>query len=319
MTPLQTAFALGLPLATFGIAGAGLVTAGRRERKLVGERIASVRPGTTAMRARTRRAAAAGHGPFAAPILDPLFGIDRHVASDEAMPLVAPLVALALAAAATLGVLTWLFGLPLPPMLPVGLGAGVIAGRSFVGSRRDGIHRRMEDEFALALGVITRCVRAGLPVTEGMRAVAAEVSAPTGPEFRRCVDQVQLGQAFEDALGGLAARCALPDYRFFAVSVTLQRQTGGNLAETLENLSETIRKRKAVRLKAQALTAETRMTVLVLAVLPIVVSAVMMLINPDYVMQLFSNKSGKALLGAAVVSQYIGLFVIRTVVRKSLA
>ena len=105
MTPLQTAFALGLPLATFGFAGAGVVTAGRRERKLVGERLASVRPGTITLGARTRRAAAAGRRPFAAPMLDPLFGIDRHVASDEAMSLLAPLVAVALAAAATLVVI----------------------------------------------------------------------------------------------------------------------------------------------------------------------------------------------------------------------
>ena len=318
MTSLQMAFALGLPLATLAFAGASTVSAGRRQRKLVAERLTLVRPGTNAARARKPKDKGARR-PLAAPLLDPVFGIDRRIASDEGQTLLLPVLVVALAAASAFGVLTWLFGLPHAPMLPVALGAGLLAGRGFVGGRRDKLKLRMEDEFAHALGVITRCVRAGLPVTEGMRAVAAEVPAPTGPEFRRCVDQVQLGQAFEEALGALADRCALPDYRFFAVSVTLQRQTGGNLSETLENLAETMRKRKAVRLKAQALTAETRMTVLVLAILPVVVAALMMFVNPEYILQLFTTASGKGVLGAAVVSQGFGLFVIRTIVKRSLA
>jgi tight adherence protein B len=188
-----------------------------------------------------------------------------------------------------------------------------------VTGKRDSIREVMEEQFALALGVIIRCVRAGLPVNEGMRAVGAELAQPTGPEFRRAVDQIQLGTSFDMALMGLAQRCSLADYRFFAVAVTLQRQTGGNLAETLDNLAETIRKRRAVKLKARALTSETRATVFVLALLPVVVAAVLMVVNPPYVTQLFTTADGRQLLGIAIIVQMIGLAVIRFISRRSLA
>jgi tight adherence protein B len=255
----------------------------------------------------------------AATLADPLLGINRRVASDETMSPLLPLLAGGGAAAAAALVLTELLGLGTGLALLVAPVAALLVARGMVSGKRDRLRETMEEQFALALGVIIRCVRAGLPVNEGMRAVAAEVPAPTGPEFRRAVDQIQLGEGFDAALQGLAERCALPDYRFFAVSVTLQRQTGGNLAETLDNLAETIRRRRAVRLKARALTSETRATVLVLALLPVVVAAVLMVVNPPYVLQLVATADGRMLLGVALVIQMIGLGVIRIISRRSLS
>lgn len=292
---------------------------GRKDRRRLAERLAHLRPaGFLRQQARKRRL----RSPLLAGIsgwLDPALGINRSIASDEPMTAATPLLAAAAAALATYACLAKLLGLSEILSILAALPAALFAARSMVAARRSAIRETMEDQFALALGIIIRCVRAGLPVNEGMRAAGAELPAPTGPEFRRCVDQIQLGVSFDAALVALAQRCALADYRFFAVAVALQRQTGGNLAETLDNLSETIRKRRAVKLRAKALTSETRATVLVLAVMPVVVGAILMVVSPDYVMQLFNTGSGRRLLGIAILIQAFGLAVIRAISRKSLS
>lgn len=290
-----------------------------RERRRRAERIATVRAATPrrpdARARRLRLPFAGGIGQLA----DPLLGIDRSRASDETLSILTPLAGGAAAACAAHLVLTRLLDLSAGIGIAAAMAALVLVARGVATGKRDSIREVMEEQFALALGVIIRCVRAGLPVNEGMRAVAAELALPTGPEFRRAVDQIQLGTSFDMALLGLAQRCSLADYRFFAVAVTLQRQTGGNLAETLENLAETIRKRRAVKLKARALTSETRATVFVLALLPVVVAAVLMVVNPPYVAQLFTTAEGRQLLGIAIIVQMIGLAVIRFISRQSLS
>lgn len=294
---------------------------GSRKRQRLAQRIAAVAPITpTARRPATRAARPSATNWRAAPrrLLDPLLGIDRRLATDEPMRLLPAVAAGAAAAIAAWAVFSWLLGIPgLFPVL-VGAIAAIMAARAMVNARRDAVRALMEEQFELALGVIIRCVRAGLPVNEGMRAVATEIPAPTGPEFRTAVDQMQLGTGFDSALQALADRCAIADYRFFATAVALQRQTGGNLAETLDNLADTMKKRRAVRLKARALTSETRATVVVLAILPAVVAAVLLLINPGYIMQLVDNPSGRRMLGVAIVIQGIGLAVIRMITRRTL-
>ena len=293
---------------------------GERRRRL--ERLALLRPaaprGSDGRRDAKGPSAAEKLGRRLKGLIDPLLGIDRALATDERLSILRPLVAGAGAAAAAWLCLTFLLEVPGPFAAPLSAVAAIFVSRGQVTGARDSIRELMEEQFALALGVIIRCVRAGLPVTEGMRAVSSELPWPTGPEFRRAVDQIQLGEGFDAALQALADRCALTDYRFFAVSVALQRQTGGNLSETLENLSETIRKRRAVRLKARSLTSETRATVWVLALLPVVVGGILMVVNPPYVMQLFTTPGGRQLLGIAILVQMVGLAIIRALSRRAL-
>jgi len=321
MTLLSIAITLSLPLLLVAWTGASIITADLHQRRLLAERVASVRTGPRM----TATADARGLGlavrlrAVTAPVLDPILGIDRRTASDEPMSLVPGLIVWAIAGTSLWVVVTQLFELPGATAFALGLVFGWKAARMAVGGKRAAIRLGMEDAFSHALSVIVRCVRAGLPVAEGMRAVATEVPAPTGPEFRRCVDQIQLGESFDDALYALADRCALPEYRFFAVSVALQRQTGGNLGETLENLADTLRKRKAIRLKAQALTSEPKATVLVLSILPVAVGMLMMVVNPPYILQLFTTLSGRHLLGAAIVVQAIGLVIIRAIIKTTLS
>jgi len=251
-------------------------------------------------------------------LLDALLGLDRGACVDERIAVLPALLVGSCSAALVMLVLGQLLGLQ---TLLAGLGAATAffgGVRLWVAQRRDAGLAQVEEQFSLALGVIIRCVRAGLPVVEGMRAVGAEVPAPTGPEFGRCVDQIQLGVDFDEALASLATRCRLADYRFFGVTVALQRQTGGNLAETLDNLAETIRRRRAVRLKAQSLTSEIRATVMVLALLPAGVAALMMVVSPSYILQLFTTDSGRMLLGIAMLVQATGLVIIKLITRKAL-
>ncbi|WP_353216711.1 type II secretion system F family protein [Sandarakinorhabdus sp.] len=290
-----------------------------RQRRLAG-RLAQFRPiGADVVPTRRAKRAQLPGLPGLVFVLDRLLGIDRSTAADEGISALPALLAGALAGALVFGCLNKLLGMSGAAAGGIAVAIAGFGGRYWVGARRDAMLARMEEQFALALGVIIRCVRAGLPVVEGMRAVAAEVPAPTGPELRRCVDQVQLGVDFDAALASLADRCPLADYRFFGVTVSLQRQTGGNLAETLDNLAETVRRRRAIRMKAQALTSETRATVAVLALLPVGVAGVMLLVSPEYILQLVNTDGGRRLLGIALVIQAFGLLVIRLISRKMLA
>lgn len=310
-----------LAVAFVGALAVGLTSVAdqRKQRKLLQTRLASVSPAQAPIRQMLQaRARVPILTRLLAPVFDPILKINRRIAADEPAPIIPFLILGGLAGTALFFVLNGLFSLP--ALLAAGAGAiaGIFVGRMAVDSRRDGVLVKMEDEFQQALGVIIRCVRAGLPVTEGMRAVAAEVPAPTGPELRRCVDQIQLGEDFDIALAKLADRCAIADYRFFGTAVSLQRQTGGNLTETLDNLAETVRRRKAIRLRAQALTAETKATVTVLAILPAAVGGLLFFVNRDYIMQLFTTDAGRTVLGAAIGVQSFGLYVIRTIIKRSL-
>lgn len=299
------------------LAGGGIVLAGRAERRQLAGRIELVQPPLPAP-VQLRNIQITVRLPRLV-LLDQLLGLDRNSASDAMVKLLPCLIVGMIGGGALFTVSHLLLTIGQPISLAAAAGAALLGARLAAAKQRTKVLDRMEDELSQALGVIIRCVRVGLPVVEAMRAVSVEIPAPTGPEFRRCVDQIQLGETFDQALVNLARRCVLPAYRFFAVSVSLQRQTGGNLSETLENLADTLRKRKALRLKVQALISEPMATVAVLSVLPFGVGGILMLIRPDYVMTLFTTDSGRMILGIAIVTQCIGLLVIRTMIKKTLS
>src|SRR6516165_8104620 len=142
----------------------------------------------------------------------------------------------------------------------------------------------------------------GLPVPEAMELVTREIRPPVGAEFRRLLDELRIGTAMEEALQRAADRVRVPDFRFFVVSLLLQSQTGGGIAETLSNLSTIIRQRKALRLKARALTAEARASGAVVAALPFVAGGGLFLINHELMSVLFVDPRGRLMLGIACIS-----------------
>ena len=198
-------------------------------------------------------------------------------------------------------------------------GSTVFLSRSFFGWFDGRRREKMLAQFPDALTMIVRSVRVGIPVQEAIRLVAREAPHPTGPEFARLVNQVAVGVTMEDAIGEMAQRAGLPEYRFFATGLSLQNQTGGALSETLENLADVIRKRGMLKAKGRALTSEAKASAAVLTVMPIVTGLALYLLNPAYIGILFTDPTGHELLGSAIVSLCVGLMLIRSIIRRTLA
>jgi tight adherence protein B len=194
----------------------------------------------------------------------------------------------------------------------------VVFSRSFFGFFDRRLREQLLAQFPDALAMIVRSVRVGIPVQEAIRSVAREQPSPTGAEFSRLVDQVSVGVSMEDAMNEMARRAGLPEYRFFATALSLQTQTGGALSETLENLADVIRKRAALKAKGMAMTSEAKATAGILAAMPVLIGLTLWALNPDYIRLLFTDPTGRNMFGMAVVSLCTGLFVIRTIIKRSL-
>ena len=167
-----------------------------------------------------------------------------------------------------------------------------------------------------ALDFIVRGLRAGLPIVNALEAIATEVGEPVGSEFRRVHDGVAIGIDFHEELAHAADRIRLVEFRFFVVALALQRQTGGNLAETVENLSTLIRRRKEMALKARALTSEARASAWLIGCLPFVAGTALYFINPDYMRVLFTDPRGQVLLEVAMGSLATGAFILRVMITR---
>jgi tight adherence protein B len=169
--------------------------------------------------------------------------------------------------------------------------------------------------FPDAIGLIVRGLRAGLPVSETVGVVAREIADPVGEDFRRIADQVRLGASLEDAMWQQARRLELPEFNFLVISLSVQRETGGNLAETLENLEHILRRRKQMRLKIKAMASEATWSALIIGALPFIMAAMMYLVSADYMRGLFTNPLGRMMLGAALASITVGGFIMRKMTR----
>lgn len=178
--------------------------------------------------------------------------------------------------------------------------------------------RQFLDLFPDALDLIVRAVKAGLPVPEAMEIVTRETRPPVGSEFQRLLDELRIGTAMEEALQRAADRVRVPDFRFFVVSLLVQSQSGGGIADTLSNLSAIIRQRKALRLKARALTAEAQASAVVVAATPLVAGVGLFLINRELMRPLITDPRGRFLLGLAVASLVLGIIAMKLLIKKNL-
>ncbi len=177
---------------------------------------------------------------------------------------------------------------------------------------------RLYEQLPDALSMIVRAVRAGLPVTEALRSVGQDAPAPTAGQFARLASDLAIGLTLQDSLLAMAGRTGLQEYRFFAVALALQGQTGGNLTETLENLADVVRKRVALRARGFALAAEARMTANVLIALPFITAGALAFVAPQYLMVLFGAQ-GQVMLFVAVGLLGTGIVTMRTMIRRSLS
>lgn len=164
--------------------------------------------------------------------------------------------------------------------------------------------------FPDALDLMIRAVRAGVPVVQAIINAGRELPHPVGREFKIMGDALRLGMDQQEVMDTASKRIGVPDFRFFVVCLQLQRETGGPLAETLENLSSIIRARREVRLKTRALTAQGRAAAKIIALVPFVVMGALKFIGPDYVDVLFDTESGRNVLYLAVGLVITGLVII---------
>ena len=178
--------------------------------------------------------------------------------------------------------------------------------------------RQFLDSFPDALDLIVRAVRAGLPILEAIEAAASDVRGAVSTEFERMLGEIRIGVELEDALQDAAERIRVPDFRFFVASLLIQRRTGGGIAETLANLSTIIRQRRAVRIKARALTAETTASTGIVATMPFVAALGLFVINPEVMSVLFVDPRGRFMVGIAVVSLLLGIAVMKAMISRSL-
>jgi tight adherence protein B len=174
---------------------------------------------------------------------------------------------------------------------------------------------RFEEHFPEALDLISRAVRAGHAFSAGLKMIGDEVDAPVGTEFRKTFEEQNFGLPLADALYHLAARVPLLDVKFFVTAVLIQHDTGGNLAEILDNLSGVVRERFKIRRQVRVHTAHGRMTGYVLMALPVVLLIALSFINPDHVGLLFNERMGQMMLVGAVVMQAVGYMWIKQVVK----
>lgn len=228
-----------------------------------------------------------------------------------------PLIVIAIASAAGGWTLTRvLFGVPVWLALPAAAGFGYIVPRFLLFRQQRKVVREFSDLFPDAVDAIARMLRAGLPVSSAVRSVGTEAPPPVNAVFSMVADEMGIGTPIEAALDASSRYIAIPDFRFFTVAVVLQHMTGGNLAATLEVLSDIVRKRRAVRLKARATTAEIRVSAYVLGGLPFFILGALLLVQPGYLTPLFVDPRGHIILAIAGGLLLLGGISMRQMMRS---
>jgi tight adherence protein B len=198
-----------------------------------------------------------------------------------------------------------------------GVFAGVIAGILpflIVGSKCAKRQRIIEDQLPEALDFLSRVLRAGHSLATGLQMAAEELPEPLATEFRRCYDQHSLGATLEQSMKEMAQHVGTPDFSFFVTAVLIQRTTGGDLAEVLNNIGNMVRARIRLQQHVKAITAEGRMVGYILLVLPVIFFIILYFINPRYARVLLDEKEGFYVLCTALVLQVLGLISIRSIV-----
>ncbi len=209
-----------------------------------------------------------------------------------------------------------LFGLPVFVSLALAAFAFWLAPHLLARFEQGRTDARFIELFPDAIDMIIRMLRAGLPVSRAIRTVSEEALSPVDAVFAPVADQIDIGIPFEEALSIAGEKVALPDFRFFAAAVTLQHTTGGNLVYTLEILADIIRKRRAVRMKARATTAEVRMSSYVLSALPFLVIVALEITNPNYMRVLISDPRGNIILLIVVLMMLLAFLSMRFLMRR---
>ncbi|GLQ06566.1 type II secretion system F family protein [Sneathiella chinensis] len=209
----------------------------------------------------------------------------------------------------------FVYGFSLFLAIPVALAGGMFIPHfiiGFLGRRR--INKFMK-AFPEAIELLCRGLRAGLPISEAINTVGHDSPEPVGKEFRVVADTVRMGRTVEDGLWDVSRRIDLPDFKFLIIAISIQRETGGNLAETLGGLASTLRKRRQIKLKIKAMSSEARASAWIIGSLPFIMFFLLWLANDSYVMTLIHDPRGIYMIGAGLTMIGFGVMVMAKMVR----
>ncbi|GHF11312.1 pilus assembly protein [Kordiimonas sediminis] len=202
--------------------------------------------------------------------------------------------------------------LQLMPILAIALSiiVGVGLPHMIIGKMVSSRMERFTAQFPEALDLMVRGLKSGLPVNETIISVAEEVEAPTGAEFRKIADAMRFGTPLEQALWEASDRLDTADFKFFVISLVVQRETGGNLGETLGNLSNILRARQAMKLKIAALSSEAKASAWIVGLLPFIMAVVLLMLNYDYAIILYTDPRAQMVGIGALLWMAIGVFIM---------
>jgi tight adherence protein B len=194
--------------------------------------------------------------------------------------------------------------------LAIGLGIPHMVVGFFIARRV----QQFTSKFPDAIELLVRGLRSGLPISETLGVVASEIPGPVGVEFRSVSDKMKIGRTMEQALQETADRLGTPEFQFFCITLQIQRETGGNLAETLSNLADVLRKRMQMKLKIKAMSSESKASAFIIGALPFIVFGLIMSINPGYMGSFFVDERLMIAGGGGLVWMGIGAFIMRQMI-----
>lgn len=206
------------------------------------------------------------------------------------------------------------FGLSLVPSIGFGIVGGLLLPHFYIGFMRKRRFKRFSNEFANAIDVIVRGVKAGLPLVDCLRVIATEAQEPVRSEFQTIVEDQTLGMPLGEAVQRLPERIPLAESNFFAIVIMIQSRTGGSLSEALGNLSKVLRERKKMEGKIRAMSQEAKSSAAIIGALPLVVGVLVYLTSPDYIMLLFVTFVGNVVLAICAFWMFLGVMVMRKMI-----
>ena len=206
------------------------------------------------------------------------------------------------------------FGVGAIPAVGFGIGAALLVPNAIVNHKRKKRLKRFTAELPDALDVIVRGVKSGLPLSDCLRAIAAEAPEPVRTEFKAIVDDHALGMPLADAATRLTDRVPMPEASFFAIVIAIQSRSGGSLSEALGNLSKVVRERKKMANKIQAMSSEAKASAMIIGALPFLVVGALAFLAPDYIGLLFTNLIGNVILAISGFWMLTGILVMRKMI-----
>jgi tight adherence protein B len=221
---------------------------------------------------------------------------------------------ISLAVGAVFGVGTMIAGVPIY-VAAVAAAVGMLGlPRWFLGFLRKRRQSVFLTDFADAIDVMVRGLKAGLPITDAMKVIASETPAPVGPEFSEIVEGQRIGITIDQGIDRMFERIPLAEVNFLAIVMAIQQKTGGNLAEALNNLSKVLRDRKKMKAKIRSVSQEAKASAAIIGSLPFAITGGMMVLNPEYLNPLFYTKTGNIMIAASVLWMGTGILIMRKMI-----